>query len=125
MKKLKQGDMYICPTTSSYISYDWFYTEDYIVILLSVSVDILRMIMKKDFAQRKEVYEDIALYNDAGNQSPMDNACYKVLEKILIIHQIQNLMKRKVQNLPVKIKIQNLLVVVAKDRLLISKKLQN
>ena len=51
------------------------------VILLFVSIDILRMIMKKDFAKRKEVYEEIALHNDAGNQSPMDNVLYEVLEK--------------------------------------------
>ena len=75
--------MYICPTTSFFISYDWFYTADYKVILLSMSIDILRMIMKKDFPQKKEVYEEIALHKEAGNQSTMDNVLYKVLEKNL------------------------------------------
>ena len=83
VRKLKHGEMYVFPTTSSFISYDWYYTADYMVILLSVSIDILRMIMKKDFAKIKEVYEGIALLNDAGNQSPMDNVLYKVLEKNL------------------------------------------
>ena len=82
VRKLKHGEMYICPTTSSFISYDWYYTADYMVILLSVSIDILRMIMKKDFLQRKEVY-DIALHKDRGNQCAMDNVLYKVLEKNL------------------------------------------
>ena len=45
VRKLKHGEMYICPTTSSFIRYDWYYTADYMVILLSVSIDILRMIM--------------------------------------------------------------------------------
>ena len=108
--------MYIYPTTSSFISYDWYYTADYMVILLSVSIDILRMIMKTDFPHRKEMYVNIALHNDAGNQCAMDNVRYKVLEKMVTIHQKQKL---------IQIKIQNLLVVVAKDRLLRSKKLQN
>ena len=73
VKKLKYGKMYVCPKTSSFISYDWHYTEDYMVILLSVSIDLLRMIMKTDFPLRKQVYENIALHNDAGNQSATTN----------------------------------------------------
>ena len=82
VRKLKHGEMYDCLTASSFINYNWHYTENNMFCLLCVSIYLLEMIMKSDFPLRKKLYENIELHDDAENQSAMDNLLHRVLEKV-------------------------------------------